>query len=392
MPEDIGHFKVILEGEVDRKIGEKFEKDFEKGSKKVTNNFENEMAKVIEKSRQLFEKTFKFFGIKPTHIAAPGATYQSMTNKENLQRLTLPSEIEQKEKAKSDKATGLKIIGILTGISYTLTKVPSILHGVLKMVSFGFLLILKPLADLLAMILLPIAKLLIDFGNWINKIAGGGMTGMLVAAIIGLILALISGIAIASLTSALITGAIESLVIGTIGATILVGLASGLIVGLVTKYIAKLFGVDPDTADAISIAAGITTLVLVALGMITFPEIIVLVGTALALTFVTKFLNSIIFEKTNVDIGNIITDKIAEIKTSMWTPPTEPGYTWHKAGGMPGGILDPGYDVTQPKKIPQVNISITGNNDLINVDALKRLIKMIANETMNTNNIRGSTY
>lgn len=50
-----------------------------------------------------------------------------------------------------------------------LEKVPSALQGVIKLLEIGFLLLLKPLCDLLAVILMPIAVGMIKFAIWINE-------------------------------------------------------------------------------------------------------------------------------------------------------------------------------------------------------------------------------
>ncbi len=135
-----------------------------------------------------------------------------------------------------DKKFKLKSLAVLGAISYNLTRVPSILKGVLKILDLGFLLILKPLADLLAMILLPIASLILKIGLWLNQVAGTGMAGMIAAAVLGLILTIIGSLAAISLTSKLIGVAIETLITGSIGKTIL-ALGGSLIGSAVTTAI-----------------------------------------------------------------------------------------------------------------------------------------------------------
>lgn len=88
-------------------------------------------------------------------------------------------------------------LGVLTGIFGVLKKVPSILQASLKLMGIGFLLILKPMADLLGIILMPIAKGIISLARFLlefKKGAGvGGLLGMIIATLaIGLLVILTS--------------------------------------------------------------------------------------------------------------------------------------------------------------------------------------------------------
>jgi len=58
----VGHFKIVLEAEVDSKVGKTLEDSFEKSSKKVGENLKKEIEKSIDKSitsARKFEKSFK---------------------------------------------------------------------------------------------------------------------------------------------------------------------------------------------------------------------------------------------------------------------------------------------------------------------------------------------
>jgi len=62
----------------------------------------------------------------------------------------------------------LKSIYIVQKAVSTLAKIPSALGAVLKILEFGILFLFKPLADLLAIILMPIAINIIKLGLWFN--------------------------------------------------------------------------------------------------------------------------------------------------------------------------------------------------------------------------------
>lgn len=62
MSENIGTFKVVIEGEVDKKLGDSLEKGFKQNFAKVGTNLEKEIEKAIDKSitnAKKFEKAFK---------------------------------------------------------------------------------------------------------------------------------------------------------------------------------------------------------------------------------------------------------------------------------------------------------------------------------------------
>ncbi|HEY3363171.1 MAG TPA: hypothetical protein VGK06_15475 [Methanosarcina sp.] len=110
------------------------------------------------------------------------------------------------------------LIGISAAFAFTkaLEKTPSILGGVVKLLDFGFMYLLKPLADLLAMILLPIAVNVIKLAGWIQdqpewfkKIVGGLE---LVAAVM---LGLVAKFGIGGLSKA--AGKLGSIAEGTLG-------------------------------------------------------------------------------------------------------------------------------------------------------------------------------
>ena len=102
-------------------------------------------------------------------------------------------------------------LGVLTGIFGVLKKVPSILQASLKLMGIGFLLILKPMADLLGIILMPIAKGIISLARFLlefKKGAGvGGLLGMIIATLaIGLLAILTSPGTTTLIAMALVAG------------------------------------------------------------------------------------------------------------------------------------------------------------------------------------------
>lgn len=111
-------------------------------------------------------------------------------------------------------------LGVLTGIMGILSKVPSILQASLKLMSIGFLLILKPVADLLGMILMPIGIAMIKLAGFLMKYSGGAGLGGFVGMVLGGILAVIVGAAVGAPTIALgliiLFGAIAGAVLGSI--------------------------------------------------------------------------------------------------------------------------------------------------------------------------------
>lgn len=100
---------------------------------------------------------------------------------------------DKKEKGLLDKLykSSMTSVGILSGILGTLKKVPSILQASLKLMTLGFLLILKPAADLLGMFLMPIGLAMIKLGTWfmtlspmVQKIIG--FLSLIAMAIVGI--------------------------------------------------------------------------------------------------------------------------------------------------------------------------------------------------------------
>lgn len=125
-------------------------------------------------------------------------------------------------------------LGVLTGIFGVLKRVPSILQASLKLMSIGFLLILKPMADLIGMILMPIAKAMIKLAMFLGDFKiGAGVGG-----IAGMVLAMLGAALLAPATlSAIATGAVvlAAAFIGAIFGSILgaiVGYAWGKLIGL----------------------------------------------------------------------------------------------------------------------------------------------------------------
>ncbi len=111
-------------------------------------------------------------------------------------------------------------LGVTTGIIGILSRVPSILQASLKLMGIGFLLILKPLADLLGMILMPIGIAMIKLAAFLMKYSGGAGFGGLVGMILGGILAVIIGASLGAPTIALgliiLFGIIAGAVLGSI--------------------------------------------------------------------------------------------------------------------------------------------------------------------------------
>jgi len=202
-------------------------------------------------------------------------TDTQIKNEEKKRRLEASA--AEKEEKKSSKM----VLGVLIGIGYTLAKVPSILGGVLKMLGIGFLLILKPFADLLAMILMPIARLVIDFAIWLNKLAGSGPAGMLIAAVIGLIVASIAllsiavagGLISAALTT-FITKTIASLALTLAGAKIATALTTLAVTAIGSTTLVGLLG-------TVLIAAALAALIVVAIGGTSTEALVVGLGAAI---------------------------------------------------------------------------------------------------------------
>jgi len=162
-----------------------------------------------------------FFGRMDTAGARPGILDRLMKANVGLSKGML------------DKITfGL---GILTGIFGVLKKVPSILQASLKLMSIGFLLILKPMADLIGMILMPIAKAMIKLAMFLGDFKiGAGVGG-----IAGMILAMLAAVLLAPATlSAVATGAV-------VLAAAFVGAILGSVLGAIINYSwGKLIGLE----------------------------------------------------------------------------------------------------------------------------------------------------
>ena len=125
-------------------------------------------------------------------------------------------------------------IGILGGILGVLKKVPSILQGSLKMLSIGFLLILKPLADMLGIMLMPIAKLVIKFAIWANSLKGIERGVFSLVTLVGLVAMALGGIAIAGSVAGGAVGL--GAAAGATAALILLAKVIGIIAGVAIIY------------------------------------------------------------------------------------------------------------------------------------------------------------
>lgn len=115
-------------------------------------------------------------------------------------------------------------LGVLTGIMGILSKVPSILQASLKLMGIGFLLILKPLADLLGMILMPIGIAMIKLASFLMKYSGGaglgGLVGMILGGILAVIVGAVAGVPTIVLGLIILFGAIAGAVLGSIAGAV----------------------------------------------------------------------------------------------------------------------------------------------------------------------------
>ena len=143
-------------------------------------------------------------------------------------------------------------IGVLTGIFGILNKVPSILQASLKLMGIGFLLILKPLADLLGMILMPIGIAMVKLAAFLMKYSGGAGLGGLIGLVLGAILAVILAASVGSplivtgllVLFGMIVGAILGSIIGAIAEW-----AQSRLVNLereIIKFAFKVLGIDTE--------------------------------------------------------------------------------------------------------------------------------------------------
>jgi hypothetical protein len=183
---------------------------------------------------------------------------------------------------KEAKILSLATKATLLGIAVSLTQVPSILKGSLKMLSFGFLLILKPLADLLAMALLPLAGIVIQIATWMNKVAGGSFAGMITMAAVGLIVAVIAGLAL-SVGIAAVGSALTSLIVTTIGSAIGIPLTGPAIATALTTLSVTAIGATTlaGLIGVVLIAGALTTLITSALGATPTESILLGLGSAI---------------------------------------------------------------------------------------------------------------
>jgi len=174
LPEDIGHFKVVIEGEVDKNIGKDLEDNIEKSGKKGAGKLEKQIRTILGSSSftKFLDKTFdlskkitgKFEGGDGKTYAKAGAAYQSMTNPEHLQPLTKGAE------ASGGGSKGLMGIvtklGILVGAVMMVVGVLQSLapiQAILKGLSAILQLTLYPIAMVLSAIFKPIMVLLLKY-------------------------------------------------------------------------------------------------------------------------------------------------------------------------------------------------------------------------------------
>lgn len=346
------------------------------------------------------------------------------------------------EANKERKKFSLKTIGILTGIAYTLTNVPSILGGVLKMLGLGFLLILKPLADLLAMILLPIAKMVIDVGAWLNDLAGSGLGGMLMAAVIGLIIAsiglltiaIVGGIISATITSLITTAigatsvklagekiatAITNMATTAIGATTLINLLGAvLIAGALTGIIVKALGATDTEALVTGVGAAILAGLLVVFGAPFWASVALAVSTAVGAFLLVKGAQQLgeqyaaaqnkergnVAMDLGIDSRDVTNEQIYEYKRTH-TPSGE--HVRALGGPVIGGqsylVGEQGPEMFTPMSNGNItpNNRLGGNGQSINISVngifeerkLEQMIKSIVNQAMQgSTKVRGTTY
>lgn len=121
---------------------------------------------------------------------------------------TAPTLLERmKDTSSKHLEFAIASFGMLGGIFGLLTKVPSILQASLKIAKVGFLLILKPLADMLGNILMPFALFLIKAGVWANSLQGIERGVFAIVTGIGLVIAGLAGLAVVGAVASLGGGA-----------------------------------------------------------------------------------------------------------------------------------------------------------------------------------------
>ena len=360
------------------------------------------------------------------------AESKALKDSEKLAKKIAKAEEKLKEKhQKENVKLATQTVAILGGIVIVLNAIPSILRGVFKILNIGFLLILKPFADLLAMILLPIAKLVIEFALWLNKLAGGGMGGMLIAAVIGLIVASIGLLAIA-VTGGLIATALTSLILKAIAATTLT-LGGAKIATALTTLATTSIGATSlaGLLGTVLIAAAITALIVKALGGTDEDAIAASLVTVfvagLALVFGAPFWVALgigILAGTVAFFGGEALmkeyEKAQEVyKKGLYGPTGIPGkYSIDPISGEPvaigvaalGGPVIGGQSYIVGEKGPELftpsnSGNITPNNKLggsqsVNISVsgimderkITDLIKSVVNQAMReSNSVRGST-
>jgi hypothetical protein len=192
LPEDIGHFKVVIDATVDSKLGDVFEKEFKDSSKKVGENLEKEIEQSIEKSirsAKNFERLFKipsmgeisgklasFAGESAKKLTSSGLSRiigrgsttsgTSETNKASPQSLADGTKTETGAVKGGSMAGMIAKIGILIGIVSVVANVLQSLapiQAILKMISAVLQITLYPIAQFFLTIMKPIFGALLKY-------------------------------------------------------------------------------------------------------------------------------------------------------------------------------------------------------------------------------------
>ena len=205
MPEDIGHFKVVLEAAVDSKVGDALEKEFEKTSKSVGKKLADSLGKSSKEAatdlQKKLEKAIEFtqkFHLKGLEKLAKAASegaqaaeketkkskptaYYSMTEKSHLQPLKGATIDTTKGAATggglAEKGGASKgMMGALGGMALKLTALIGVvsivssalmslapIQAILKLIGAVLQLTLYPIAQFLLTIFKPIIAILLKY-------------------------------------------------------------------------------------------------------------------------------------------------------------------------------------------------------------------------------------
>jgi hypothetical protein len=146
---------------------------------KLINGFDR-LFKNLDKFNKLQERSLKLTpnskilnkvqGSTEAPVESTGESYindvvKKVLEEENKQTDDLSKVADRIEKTNNT----LKSLVTTTLSISVLKRVPSQLSAALELLTFGFLFLLKPLADLLAVILMPIAKYVVKFAFWLNQ-------------------------------------------------------------------------------------------------------------------------------------------------------------------------------------------------------------------------------